>query len=127
MAGPKGSAAPASVAEGLNGIAQAVTAAMTTPDAAPLMRELMQMQGTVIGMIHKTAGGGGAGPPGAAGAPPAGGAPPGAPGSPNFGISALGGGPQGPSAATAGGGPGSGLGSAGMDADAIRQLTASSA
>ncbi len=122
MAGPKGSAAPASVAEGLNGIAQAVTAAMTAPDAAPYMKQLMTMQGAIVGMIHKAAGGAPMAPPGAAPGPPPGAAPGGG-AAPNFGISALGGAPAGPSAAAAGG---PGAGSLGMDADAIRQLTAAS-
>jgi hypothetical protein len=55
----RGSSAPSTIAEGLNGIASSITAAMTAPDAAPYLQLLQGLQQAVVGAIH----GGQKGPP----------------------------------------------------------------
>jgi hypothetical protein len=66
MPSNRGSSAPSNVAEGLNGIAAAVNAAMLTADAGPYLQLLDQLQKIVIGAVH----GGQKGPPKAQGGPP---------------------------------------------------------
>ena len=115
MAGAtKGTAAPASFAEGANGIVMAITAAMTAPDAAPHLPLLEQLLKAVVGTIQ-----GGAKPPG--GAPQQGG---------GMNLGQLQGGPQMPpsagpgapqSAATTGGAAGS---PSGISADDMRRAMA---
>ena len=118
---------PASFAEGLRGIAQAVTDAMTTADAAPHMAALLDMQKLVVSMIqHVSTPQAPPAPGGAPGGPPAGGPPPGGPGmmAPGGGtnLSRLSGTPApGPSAA-GGGGPSL----SGASADDVRRLVAQS-
>lgn len=73
MPANKGSAAPSSISEGLQGIAAAVNAAMMSPDAGPYLKFLEGLQKATLGAIH----GGQKGPPqpgGPGGAP--GGMPP---------------------------------------------------
>ena len=74
MPANKGSAAPSSVAEGIQGIAAAVSAAMMAPDAAPYLKALDSLQKAALGLIH----GGQKGPPQAGQPQP--GQQPGAPG-----------------------------------------------
>lgn len=112
MPSTRGSAAPTSVAEGLNGIATAISATMTAPDAGPYLQVLTEMQKIVLGTIH----GGQKGPPQAQQqqrpmGPPGGGT----------NLAQLGGAPpSGPSA-----GPGAGPGptsSTGISADDLRRM-----
>jgi hypothetical protein len=106
----RGSAAPSTIAEGLNGIASSITMAMTAPDAAPYLQLLQGLQQAVVGAIH----GGQKGPP-QPGQGQGGG------GGMNLGQ-LQGQPPQGPSA-----GPTGGPSMSGMSADDMRRLTAQSA
>ena len=129
MAGAtKSSPAPASFAEGMNGVVQAITATMTAPDAAPHLALLQQLLQASVGSLH--AGGpkpGGAQAPAGQGGPP-GGAPPGGPPGPPMGGGGtniqqlMGQGGQPPSA-----GPGGGPSPSGMSADDMRRAMAASA
>lgn len=120
--------APASVAEGLGSALRELASTMTAPDAPKFAAPLMQLQSSMLDLIHKTTGSPAAGTPGM---PPQG--PPGAPGmpgtpgpgagaGPGAGLALMGGG-QGPSAAA--GGP-SASGS-GATADMVRRLLADKA
>lgn len=120
MAGTKGSGAPASIAEGMNGIVQAISAAMTAPDAGPHLPVLEQMLKAAVGSIQKQNAPQGGAPPGG---PPGGPPPGGPPGAPPGGINGLmGGPPQGPSA-----GPQGGPSPSGASADDIRRMIGASA
>lgn len=120
----KGSAAPSSVQEGLAGIAHAITATMTAPDAGPHLQLLEQLQKAVVGAIQGPppgkAGPPAGGPPGAAGAPPGG--PPGMAGG-GTNIQQLMGGAQGGPSAGAAGGPTQ----SGMSSDDLRRAQAAMA
>ncbi len=108
MAGSRGSAAPSTVAEGLNGIAQAINATMMAPDAAPYLQLLEGLQKAVIGAVH----GGQKGPPqpgGQQGGQPQGG---------GMNLNQLGGQPPSPPSA----GPTGGPSQSGASADDIRRL-----
>ena len=118
MPSNRGSAAPSSIAEGLNGIAASINAAMMAPDAAPYLQLLEGLQKAVIGAVH----GGQKGPPqpqqggqgGGQGGPPQGG---------GMSLGALQGQPpQGPSA-----GPTGGPSQSGASTDDIRRMTAQQA
>jgi len=111
---------PASVDEGLNGVAQAITATLTAPDATnPQVHEaLMGLMKATLGIKHIASGKGQA--PG--GAPP-GGAPPGAMQGGGTNIrQMMGGAPSGPSA-----GMGGGPTSTGMSAEDMRGAAADAA
>jgi hypothetical protein len=122
MASTKGSGAPSSFAEGMNGIVTAISATMTAPDAGPHLPLLEQLLKAAVGQIQKAQN-----PQPQPGAPPPGG-PPGAPGGmppgggTNIGQLMGGGGPSGPSAGV-GGGPSP----SGASADDIRRMVASGA
>jgi hypothetical protein len=108
MAGGKGSQAPATAAEGLNGIVQAISATMTAPDSGPHLPLLEQLLKATVGAIQGGGKAGGAKPPGPPGAPPGGppgaGGPPGMPPGGGTNINQLmGQGPAGPSAGADGG------------------------
>ena len=116
---------PASFAEGMRGVAQAITDAMTTPDAGPHMPALQDMQKLAIGIIQHVSTpqppAGGAPPPGAAPGGPPGAMPPG--GGTNIGqLKGPGGPPLGPSA-----GPTGGPSLSGASADDVRRLVAQTA
>jgi hypothetical protein len=101
----RGSGAPSTIAEGLNGIASSITAAMTAPDAAPYLQLLQGLQQAVVGAIH----GGQKGPPRPQQQQGGG-----------MNIGQLqGGAPQGPSA-----GPTGGPSQSGISADDLRRMTA---
>lgn len=104
------------MAEGLAGIAHAITATMTAPDAGPHLQLLEALNKAVIGAIQ----GPPAGKTGAPGQAAPGGQPGGAPGGMGGGTNIQqlmgGGGPQPPSAG-AGGGPSP----TGMSADDLRR------
>lgn len=117
MAQTKGAGAPSSVAEGLQGIAVAVNAAMMAPDAGTHMQLLDTLQKIVLGALHGPGKGGAQ--PGAGGRPGMGGPMGGAPG----GINQLQGAPpSGPSAGMAGGPTPSGA-----SADDVRRYSAQAA
>jgi len=113
----RGSSAPSSISEGLNGIVSAITAAMTAPDAGPYLQLLDGLQKAVIGAVH----GGQKGPPQAQKPPNPGGA-----GMPQGGGTNLnqlqGQAPAGPSAGAAGG-----PSQSGASADVIRRMAAQQA
>jgi hypothetical protein len=76
----KGSQAPSSVAEGMNGIVSAIAATLTAPDAGPHIAFLQQLLQAAVGQIQKAnQPQGQGGPPGGAppGGPPGAGGPPG--------------------------------------------------
>jgi hypothetical protein len=56
VAATKGTPAPASFAEGANGIVMAITAAMTAPDSGPHLPLLEQMLKAMVGTIQGGAG-----------------------------------------------------------------------
>lgn len=122
MPSNKGSAAPSSVTEGIQGIASAVNAAMMAPDAGPYLKFLDGLLKATLGAIH----GGQKGPPQPGGP---GGAPGGQPGMPQGGgmnLNQLQGQP--PSAPSAGPDQGPGASSStGMSADDMRRAAASQA
>jgi hypothetical protein len=112
MPSSRGSAAPSSIAEGLNGIAAAINAAMLAPDAAPYLQLLDGLQKAVVGAVH----GGQKGPPQAR---PQGGAAQGG----GMNINQLGGAPpSGPSAGAEG--P---MSQSGASADDVRRMAAQQA
>src|ERR1700678_2647684 len=115
MPANKGSAAPSSISEGLQGIAAAVNAAMMAPDAAPFLKFLEGLQKATLGAIH----GGQKGPP----QPQAPGGQPGMPQGGGMNLNQLQGQPpSGPSA-----GPDQGpaaSSSTGMSADDMRRASA---
>lgn len=118
MPSNRGSSAPSSISEGLNGIVSAITAAMTAPDAGPYLQLLDGLQKAVIGAVH----GGQKGPPQAQQKPPN----PGGAGMPQGGGTNLnqlqGQPPAGPSAGAEGG-----PSQSGASADDIRRMAAQQA
>ena len=122
MASSKGQG-PASVDEGLNSVAQAITATLTAPDAMnPKVHEaLMSLMKATLGIKQIASGKAPQGAP--AGAPAPGGAPPGAMAGGGTNINQLmGGAPSGPSA-----GMGGGPTSSGMSAEDLRGAVGASA
>lgn len=110
---------PASVDEGLNGVAQAITATLTAPDATnPQVHEaLMGLMKATLGIKHIASG------KGQAPQAPPGGAPPGAMQGGGTNIrQMMGGAPSGPSA-----GMGGGPTSTGMSAEDMRGAAADAA
>lgn len=128
MAGAAQAKGPSSVDEGLNNVLQALTAAMTAPDAMdpknhdPLMKLFQATLGAKAQIAGKGAGGGQPG-----GAPPGGAPPGGAPGGMMQGggtnLRQLGGGAPMPPSAGMGGGPSS----TGMSAEDLRDAVAAQA
>lgn len=124
MPSNKGSNAPSSISEGLQGIAAAVNAAMMAPDAAPFLKFLEGLQKATLGAIHGGRQGPQQGQPGQGqsqqaqpGQPPAG-------GGTNLGQ-LMGGAPSGPSA-----GPAQGPATtspSGISADDLRRSQAAQA
>ncbi len=116
MAGKGGSQAPASVAEGLNGVVQAISACLTAPDAGPHIAFLQQLLQATVGQIQKgNQPQGGQKPPGAPpGGPPGAGGPPGPTGGGTNINQLMGGGAPSGSAGSGGGPTSSGVSSEDM-------------
>jgi hypothetical protein len=114
MAAKGGNQAPASVAEGLNGVVSAISACLTAPDAGPHIAFLQQLLQATVGQIQKgNQPQGGQKPPGG---PPGAGGPPGGP-PPGGGTNInqlMGGGASGGSAGSGGGPSPSGVSSEDM-------------
>lgn len=121
MAGEKKGVAPTTFIEGMQSVVQMLAATMTAPDSAPHIPLLQQLTAACVGAIQQKNPQAQGQPPGAAQPPGPGGAM--SPGGGTNIASLMGGSPQGPSAATSGGGPSP----SGISSDDMRRAVAAQA